>query len=134
MSWISISGLGLNWCCQLDLSHFFEYLVSSRYGLLAMATYSTFHSLSSINFPLPSKTWGLRCFPCNVPDHWHPRQLKNAIQANFKVEGVILCHNSYGMRKKFKYVVTGILPIFDHMFGWEACLRICMWNFFSLLQ
>ena len=67
-SWISISGFVLNWCCQVHLSQFFEYLLSSRYGLLAIATYSTFHSLSSINFPLSSKTWGLRCFPCNVPD------------------------------------------------------------------
>ena len=133
MSWISISGLGHNWCCQLDLSYFFEYLVSSIYDLLAMAGYSTFHCLSSINFFLLSKTWGLRCFPCNVPDHCHPRQLRNMIHAKFKVERVVLCDISYGTGKQFKYVLTTILPVFDHLFGWKACWKICMLNFFVLL-
>ena len=84
----------LNGCYHIHLSHVFEYLLSSRYGLLAMPVYSTFHSLSSINFLLSSKTWGLRCFLCNVPEHSHLRQIRNVIQANFKVNRVVLCHNS----------------------------------------
>jgi hypothetical protein len=65
----------------------------------ALAGYSTFHTLLTVNFPLSSKTWGLRCLPCNVPDYWHLRQLAYAIQAKFKDDGVVLCDVIFGGNK-----------------------------------
>jgi hypothetical protein len=55
------------------------------------------------------------------------RQLRDAIQAQFKDEGVVLCDIGFGgkkhtsqqnpRQKKFKYVVIGILLVFDHLIG-----------------
>ena len=93
----------------------------------ALAFYSTLLTFLSVNFPLSSKTWGLRCLPCNVPGHRHLRQLRDAIQAQFKDEGVVLCDvifeeknyvSQHKLRqKKFNYLMIGILFVFDPLVG-----------------
>ena len=67
--------------------------------MATLCFYSTFRTLISVNFPLSSKTWGLRCLPCNVPGHRHMRQLRDVIQAQFKDEGVVSCDANFGGKK-----------------------------------
>jgi hypothetical protein len=81
------------------------------------------------HFSLSSKTWALRCLRCNVPGHGHVRQIRDAIQAQLKDEGMVLCDVSFERKKtllanrnpdtqkKVKNLVIGVLPLLDALVG-----------------
>jgi hypothetical protein len=82
------------------------------------------------HFSLSSKSWALGCLRSNVPGHGHVRQLRDAIEAQMKEERMVLCdvifeqkktllsnRNSDREKKKNKYLLIGVLPVFDALVG-----------------
>ena len=97
------------------------------------------------HFSLSSKSWDLWCLCCNVLGHGHVRQLRDAIHAQLKEEGMVLCDVIFERKKnyvsqqklrhtkKIKYLLIRVLPVFDALVGWKACLNICVFIFFVFL-
>jgi hypothetical protein len=79
---------------------------------------------------LSSKSWALGCLRSNVTGHGHVRKLRDAIEAQMKEERLVLCdvsfeekktllsnRNSDRGKKKNKYLLVGVLPVFDALVG-----------------
>jgi hypothetical protein len=102
------------------------------YTILILNTYS--------HFSLSSKSWDLRWLRCNVPGHEHVIQLRDSIKDQLKDERMVLCGiifeqkkinmlaniNSNKKKKPNKYLLIGVLPVFDALVGSKACLEICL--------
>jgi hypothetical protein len=63
------------------------------------------------HFSILSKSCSLRCLRYNVPGHGHVRQVRDVIKAQMKEERLVLCD------MKNKYLLVGVLPIFDALVG-----------------
>jgi hypothetical protein len=83
------------------------------------------------HFSLSSKSWALGCLRSNVPGRGHVKQLRDAIEAQMKEDRMVLCDVSFeqkknsviqqklrqGKKKKNKYLLIGVLPVFDVLVG-----------------
>ena len=94
---------------------------------LEETNYSTFHTLLSVNFPMSSKSWGLRCFVMfliiDIGDDLEMQYRANPktrewfyMSSNLAATNSARQENPRQKRNSGMFF-TAILPAFDHLFG-----------------